>query len=206
MSGKKVFIEGVDTAVTKVFMANGYEVVNTEDSADIIVFTGGTDICPLLYKEPKGPQTHFNIERDFRCLNLFYNSQDKIRVGICRGAQFLNVMCGGSLYQHVYNHHTTHEVLDLATKEKWTMTSCHHQMMIPTVDADILLEADEETQALQTLLEMPDEFVVGLEVEACYYPEEKCFCFQPHPEYAGAPETEVWFFDYLEQIVNEFKE
>ncbi len=82
------------------------------------------------------------------------------------------------------------------------MTSCHHQMMLPTIDADILLEADEE-DSLVPLLDMGDGYITEREVEACYYPDEKCFCFQPHPEYGGAPDTEVWFFNYLDSLVKQ---
>lgn len=208
MSGKKVFIEGVDSMVARVFIKNGYSVVNDDADADIIVYTGGADISPLLYREPRLPLTAPNIERDYRCVNLYYENHEKIHVGICRGAQFLNAMCGGSMYQHVKNHQQgPHEVLDVMTKEKWLMTSCHHQMMIPTIEADILLEADEENEFLVELLRLDDdEFVLGREIEACYYPEERCFCFQPHPEYHGAPDTEAWFFNYLDTLVEQLKD
>lgn len=207
MSGKNVFIEFNDLAVSKVFMTNGYKVVDEADDADIIVFTGGADICPALYREPKHPRTTFNIMRDMSNLNLFWDSGDKIKVGICRGAQFLNVMCGGSMYQHVSNHQKgPHPVTDVMTGEVWFMTSCHHQMMIPTIEADILLEADEEDEPLVPMLTMPDEFECGREIEACYYPEDKCFCFQPHPEYSGAPDTVAYFFNYLDTLVEKLKE
>ena len=70
---------------------------------DGILFTGGGDVSPDLYGEETGP---FRIDvcekRDAAEGLLFAEVVDragKPAFGICRGAQLINVMLGGTLYQ-----------------------------------------------------------------------------------------------------------
>ncbi|AGF56305.1 putative glutamine amidotransferase [Clostridium saccharoperbutylacetonicum] len=71
---------------------------------DGIVFTGGEDISPLKYGEnPLQIEFIINNSRDNFEFNLFleaYNMDMPI-LGICRGAQLINVALGGSLYQDI---------------------------------------------------------------------------------------------------------
>lgn len=71
---------------------------------DGIVFTGGGDISPLKYGEnPLQIEFRINNSRDNFEFNLFleaYNMDMPI-LGICRGAQLINVALGGSLYQDI---------------------------------------------------------------------------------------------------------
>lgn len=71
---------------------------------DGIVFTGGGDISPLKYGEnPLQIEFSINNLRDNFEFNLFleaYNMDMPI-LGICRGAQLINVALGGSLYQDI---------------------------------------------------------------------------------------------------------
>ncbi|MFT8350799.1 gamma-glutamyl-gamma-aminobutyrate hydrolase family protein [Clostridium saccharoperbutylacetonicum] len=71
---------------------------------DGIVFTGGGDISPLKYGEnPIQIEFGINNSRDNFEFNLFleaYNMDMPI-LGICRGAQLINVALGGSLYQDI---------------------------------------------------------------------------------------------------------
>ena len=132
-------------------------------------------------------------------------------VGICRGAQFLNVMCGGSLYQDVDKHNQDHVAHKPDSLEEVMVTSVHHQMMIPSKEGEVLLEASVSTYKVR----MPDSHHLSLsvedytdtkssasntsDVEAVYYKEEGCFCYQPHPEYVtkGHDCYDV-FFEFLE--------
>lgn len=71
---------------------------------DGIVFTGEGDISPLKYGEnPLQIEFRINNSRDNFEFNLFleaYNMDMPI-LGICRGAQLINVALGGSLYQDI---------------------------------------------------------------------------------------------------------
>jgi putative glutamine amidotransferase len=69
-----------------------------------IFLTGGVDVDPSQYEEPKDILCgRTDRARDWAELHLVrWAVEDKKPVlGVCRGAQLLNVACGGSLYQDV---------------------------------------------------------------------------------------------------------
>ena len=110
----KVHIVGGDLAIQKMYVARGYTFVDSADKADIIQFTGGEDVDPSIYGHPKHPRTYSNLKRDIREQEVWKKARkEQIKVGICRGAQFLCVMNGGKLWQDVSNHAIggTHPVL-----------------------------------------------------------------------------------------------
>jgi len=199
---KRVYIVMGSQGYNNMFAANGYDIAMTPDEADLICFTGGEDVSPMLYEMPKHPSTHCNPVRDQSESDLYHNYYNTPMVGICRGSQFLNVMCGGSLWQNVNNHATgrTHDALDILTGEVFEVTSTHHQMMIPGDEGKLLLTAD-----LSTVRE--DGIVVdrgeGYEdVECVFYEFDKVLCFQPHPEYVGVDHPmQRWFFNTLEETI-----
>ena len=66
------------------------------------LLTGGQDVSPQLYGEIPLPQCgEVSPERDAMETVLLKNAleSDKAVLGICRGIQFLNVYCGGTLWQ-----------------------------------------------------------------------------------------------------------
>lgn len=72
------------------------------DLADGVLLTGGGDVDPVHYDEKPIPQLGpVDPERDYAELMLarWALEDDKPTLAICRGAQVLNVACGGSLYQ-----------------------------------------------------------------------------------------------------------
>ena len=73
---------------------------------DIVQFTGGEDVSPYLYKAEPHTYTQFNPRRDAWEIEQFERAQQEgcVMAGICRGSQFLNVMCGGTLHQHINGH------------------------------------------------------------------------------------------------------
>lgn len=84
-------------------------VVNDEEDiksqirlCDGIILAGGPDINPLLYNdEPHTKLSYVFTEVDEYQIKLAEISLDKDLpiLGICRGHQLLNVVCGGTLYQ-----------------------------------------------------------------------------------------------------------
>jgi carbamoylphosphate synthase small subunit len=135
-------------------------------------------------------------------------------LGICRGAQFLTVMNGGSLIQDV-NHHTGNHGIKLSktdAPDNWkkgysmNVTSTHHQMMDPAKtlnkseykiigyalglsDHYMIEENGKAFNCLDRMIEdygvdVDGKTVVG-EPEIVFYPNTKCLCMQFHPEYVA---------------------
>lgn len=77
-----------------------------ERAFDGIVFTGGEDVDPAFYDEPKKHENvRTNRKRDEFELHLLDRAlESRLPIlGICRGAQMINVKFGGSLYQDLKN-------------------------------------------------------------------------------------------------------
>lgn len=71
---------------------------------DGMVFQGGADLSPQSYgEEPLRPEWAGDAVRDRYEMDLFWECviQGKPVLGICRGAQLINVAFGGSLYQDI---------------------------------------------------------------------------------------------------------
>jgi len=64
------------------------KLVDKMEDADLVVFTGGADVDPRMYKEPKNPNTCSNFHRDIQEAKEFYlaNKLKKRIIGICRGS------------------------------------------------------------------------------------------------------------------------
>ncbi len=69
-------------------------------SLDGLLLSGGTDICPAMYKRTPKEGTVYDLERDELELELVHLAlaQDIPTLGICRGMHLLNVALGGTLY------------------------------------------------------------------------------------------------------------
>ncbi len=211
---KTFYIVGADSAIARMFTNRGWDQLNKPQPDTVVVFTGGEDVSPELYGEERHPTTDNSIRRDTAEMLEYHRYYEHNKVGICRGGQFLNVMNGGRMWQNVDNHalFDTHELTDLATGEIVQVTSTHHQMMRPKINAMWLATAREATQ-----LESADETVdvsggapdyelnyEGDEVETwdcevVYYDDTNSLCFQPHPEYGIKP-CEDYFFKTLETL------
>ena len=75
---------------------------------DLIVFTGGADVSPEYYGENKGQHTSIDKKRDKVEYDMFQSLYMTPKVGFCRGAQYLTVLNGGKLVQHVTGHTSSH--------------------------------------------------------------------------------------------------
>lgn len=191
---KVVYIVGGDHSTEQMFHKKNWAIYgqDTHLKPDLVVFTGGEDVTPSLYHEAN-VASHCNWMRDAEEIEEFENFSDTPKVGICRGGQFLNVMSGGKMYQDTDNHCQSHMVFDLDTGHEYLVTSTHHQMMRPSEDATIVGVANESSYVLAA----GGEKIVEDDIEVVYYDKTKSLCFQPHPEYHGAEETEKYFFELL---------
>jgi carbamoylphosphate synthase small subunit len=204
---KKVYIVGRDFGVNNMFIKRGWEVVNyIDEKIDLIQFTGGEDVDPSYYGEPRHPRTFSNPRRDAEEAAVYHEWVAKVPMaGICRGGQFLNVMNGGSMWQHVNNHAiaSTHTAYDYRGKEV-QVTSTHHQMMIPGSEVKCLLWAGEATKVEDAYSHWESDPKEQNDLECVLYPLADCLCFQPHPEYVPTHhECQDLYFDYLQLILKE---
>ena len=117
-------------------------------------------------------------------------------------AQFLTVMSGGSLIQHVNGHAigrlhpiTIYGIFNTSVE----ITSTHHQMMFPySINKDKYEIVATATNYLSNTYldgidqekELPANFE---ECEIVYYKNSKSLCIQGHPEMAACP-------DYTKQM------
>jgi gamma-glutamyl-gamma-aminobutyrate hydrolase PuuD len=147
----RFFLSVDDKDIRKMLVQRGHKIeLIRENEWDIALFPGGPDIAPMLYGENLMPCTGINWKRDLQEIQFYKSlSKNRMKVGICRGAQLLNVMSGGRMWQHVNNHVDDtgkgHVVHLWGIKESFRMTSTHHQMMIPSGDAWVIGSAAEST-------------------------------------------------------------
>lgn len=76
----------------------------TYERLDGIFLTGGVDVDPACYGEPRHERCdRADVARDWVEMTLvrWAMADKKPILGVCRGIQVINVACGGSLYQHV---------------------------------------------------------------------------------------------------------
>jgi len=160
---------------------------------DLVLFTGGEDVNPGIYGQNIGKFTSINENRDSLEQDLYYHYQTTPKLGICRGAQFLTVMAGGKLIQHVTGHGGTHNI-SVPNYGDYPISSTHHQMMYPfdmkkeryrlvgystNFKSDTSLDGDHEE------MKVGMEF---LEPEIVEYTDAKSFCIQGHPEFEDTSE------------------
>jgi gamma-glutamyl-gamma-aminobutyrate hydrolase PuuD len=178
-------------------VCNLYEPITEEKlkQYSLIQFCGGEDVSPHLYGAVPHPYTQNSRSRDAWESNVF-DIAKKLGIpmaGICRGSQFLNVMCGGAMHQHVDGHgiRYTHGVI---TKTgEFEVTSTHHQISILGKGAKLLAWCDE------VLTGQPEI----TEVEAFEYPDYQVFGVQFHPEYMDRTSTAYkWYSSKVRELVN----
>lgn len=179
-----------DGLMTRFLSMNGFDRTHDPLEADMIVFTGGEDVSPFLYGERVLKETYSNFARDRDEIALLRSVPwDIPKVGVCRGGQFLNVMSGGRMFQHVTDHaiNGMHIMRETYTDREIPVTSTHHQMMRPSDEAAILAVAKLARQKKSDGINITYKDDVRQrewdDVEACYYGSTNSLCYQPHPEY-----------------------
>lgn len=205
---KKVMILRGDHLYQRLMKSLCFDMADTLSDASLVLFTGGEDVNPALYGHEVHDTTHYNAERDI--VESYYFEECVQRripmVGICRGAQFLNVMNGGEMYQNITGHIGSH-MLHRNDDHPIEVTSTHHQMMKPTDKATILGYAHEygvrtywDDESKRFVTETSD-----LDYEVVYYNlndgKAKSLCFQPHPEFKIGSEMADYFGSLVKQMM-----
>ena len=210
----KVFIvNSYGSEYTSMFHDHGWVRIFNFIDADLIQFVGGPDVSPSLYGQHIHPKTRTNPRRD-KIEKMFFLSALKHKIpmaGICRGGQFLNVMCGGQLWQHVEGHTGRHNAIfsDSKKERQIIVTSTHHQMIIPKnkpKDLMVLMTASMETRKEKCSSVTSDKKTIVIkaktkDVEALYYIENKCLCFQPHPEFTHEKKLAKIYFSFIDMFL-----
>ncbi len=183
------------------FINYGWAIVNNINEADLVVFTGGPDVSPELYSEGMHPNNLVDTKRDEKELEIYEQAQEMglYCVGICRGAQFLHVMNGGSLLQDVDNHTEPHLTNVFGFPKDVKVSSTHHQMMFPNSPESHMVVMSNPPLTTKKEKVTPEGTVFGVsnfldDVESIYYPDADCLCFQPHPEHENDDCRRVFFY------------
>lgn len=202
-----VLIVGGGYEYAALFEKYGHAVVKDLADADLLCFTGGADVSPSYYGDQKHPYTGNDPARDKREAEVFglAAGMGLPMVGICRGGQFLNVMSGGRMYQHVDEHCRSHFITDLESGEQVYASSTHHQMMMPSSDAVLVASSALHGQREWFDGQIARRDVADVDNEVLFYPGTKCLCFQPHPEFnhEAYESLQVYFFACIDKYLTE---
>lgn len=162
------------------------------EKVDGILFTGGDDINPLIYSdnvhETCQESNEIRDEEEIYLMKKMFKL-DKPILGICRGMQLLNVVCGGTLYQDIPSQidteiihkqgkpydKGTHEVYikkhsklyNKLQKDKICVNTLHHQC-VKDLGKDVIPVAVA-----------PDDIVEAIEIAGCKF----ALGVQWHPEF-----------------------
>lgn len=179
---------------------------------DLILYTGGADVNPDYYNERLGKYTSIDKRRDELERYMYAETEycRALKLGICRGSQFLTVMSGGSLVQHVDGHGRPHDI-SIAGWGAITLkvTSTHHQMMYPyalpsskyeLIGWSTFFQASTYLDGRNEEKDLPKDF---LEPEIVYYNNTHSLAVQGHPEFREAdPKFKAFVLDQVESYLS----
>lgn len=123
----------------------------TAEKFDGFLFSGGPDVDPVMYAAKRHDLCgEPSKKRDVYEKALFERviKTDKPILGICRGHQFLNVMCGGTLYQ------------DIASESS---ANINHRMEKPYNRPEHIIYVYPDTPLFK-MMKMPE-----IEVNSCHH-------------------------------------
>jgi gamma-glutamyl-gamma-aminobutyrate hydrolase PuuD len=164
---------------------------------DGLVLQGGADVSPQSYGEqPQRDEWRGDRVRDLYELDLFWEFvfQKKPVLGICRGAQLINVAMGGTLYQDIAamrpgaEHHVDNDLYDelrhpivfesgahLAQLYPGATGGCvssiHHQG-IKTLGSGVRVEARSEDGIIEAIGWEGASYVFGVQWHPEFHPPE----------------------------------
>jgi len=218
MEQKRIYLAEANRSISKWLESTfGMKLVPSLQDADLVVFPGGLDVNPDLYNEPAGQRTSFNRDTDAEWVAIYKSAikSGKKVMGICKGSQFVTVMSGGSLFQHVSSHAILGDHTITVEDKVYEVASTHHQMMNPfilnTSDFDILAFSTERRSEIY-LNGFDDEVEFpSCEPEAVFYRGNGTLAIQFHPEFRdfNAPinkEIEKWLENMFAYTITDFSD
>jgi len=179
------------------------------DEADLVVFTGGPDVNPTWYGAKPHPRSNWDDNRDDSDFEMYNYCEAKgiPMLGICRGAQFLHVMNGGTLYQHVENHGRGHAMFDRRQQLRLeNVSSTHHQMCMdnPLVGPDGEKRMEVIAHSGKMGLKYVEEHTIhegDVDIEVYFYRDTCCIGIQGHPEYRGYDKFTQWSLELIQHCI-----
>lgn len=212
----RIFIEGncFRAGIVTMFMMAGCIAASSVEEADLVVFSGGSDISPSLYGQQRLPCTHPDKERDDRCVRIMDDclTNGIPMFGICRGMQFLHAMAGGELYQDVRNHGGGNHNIITNTQEVFAASSIHHQMCKedPMICLPLAYAAESGLGATYVswvkTYGRNEKYSDGhRDLEAAAYPRMRAFAVQGHPELLNGSIARFvqWTVEQLDTLLND---
>jgi gamma-glutamyl-gamma-aminobutyrate hydrolase PuuD len=176
-----------------------HQLVRSVAEADLVLFTGGTDVDSALYGEPRHPAAQIpDTERDTREVATFKEAvaTGKHILGICRGAQLCCALSGGKLVQH-QDHTGAHRIQPTypyltGQDHSFFSPADHHQAQFPwgLKEDGFKLLGFTQGRCSFHLDGHGQEMILknrlnNVEVEDAYYPKTKALAIQSHPEWAN---------------------
>lgn len=179
------------------------------NKADLLIFTGGSDLDPGSYGDNPLPTTISDPVRDKRNTNTYFEYRNTPKVGFGRGAQFLNMMMGGFIIQHIENHNKPHYIT-IEGFGNLNIESNHHQMMYPFNLSEHKYKILAWTKNFRS-----DTYLSGsgneidlspgfLEVEIIQF-ENHSLCIQGHPETDSNEEFKEITLLFIENLFKKSK-
>jgi putative glutamine amidotransferase len=166
-----------------------------------LILWGGEDIAPEIYGEVPNHTVfaHKKSKRDSEEMEYIHRAVNLNIpiIGICRGAQLVCAMAGGTLAQHIEGHGRSHMVT--LHDEDDVVVQCnssHHQMMLPPASA-VVLASSSGTVGFDQYNRAVKHPRVN---EVVYFPVINALGIQPHPEWANCPQV---FVDYCVRKIKE---
>lgn len=186
-----------------------------------LILWGGEDISPSIYgqmpnvftsaKEQLSRRDQLEVEMVNKAMELGIPI-----IGICRGAQLMCALSGGSLVQHVEGHAGGYHKIKTSDGRVLNCPSLHHQMMYPWprngrdgIGEFKYLAWMEEARSTVYFGE-PEEnserakklSLQGHEPEVIWIPTTKSLCIQSHPEFIHDSRHE--FVQYCLSLTKEY--
>lgn len=179
------------------FVTNPSVFFSQPKNYSLVLFTGGEDVTPELYGETSPLRlcgNSWHRDKEERAIFKVAQQAGVPCAGICRGVQFLNVMCGGKLFHHISGHGGVHHPAETRFGNIIEVNSYHHQMVLPPEDSILLAwSAGRRSDVYVGDKDEPVEYD-GTENESVIYPNHKCFGVQWHPEWMPTDSDGYKFF------------
>lgn len=157
---------------------------------DVVLFDGGTDVNPELYGEERHPFTQTSdLPRDACERTVFQKAQaaGAYCLGICRGAQFLTVVSGGKLIQHISGHGMCNHILKCADGTSMVANSDHHQAMwLGDTNSILLAHTKYDDTKTEAYCEYAKENPGDRVPEIVWFQDTNSLAIQGHPEWGNA--------------------
>ena len=180
------------------------DIINPKDLevGDVLMLWGGQDIGTTLYGQQPNRYTTQGMpsKRDVDEIELIKAATrlDIPIIGVCRGAQLLTALTGGTLVQHVADHGRSHAILCHDTGKTIRVNSAHHQVCQPVMPAEILASSMEPVAAYD---KDSKEFMLQEVPEVIHFPQIRAIGIQFHPEWTDCSREAI---NYAAECIQEY--